>query len=70
VRKLDVKVCQEIIRATIKAAARPGKHLTTYGVIASLEDAIKYLERCAFATVPEDYLDDEEEGRSGSDDGD
>ncbi len=65
---MNDKECQEIIRATIKAAARPGKHLTTYGVIACLEDARKYLERCAFATAPEDYLDDEE--KEGSESGD
>jgi len=61
-------MCQEIIRATIKAAARPGRHLTTYGVIACLEDTRKYLERCAFATAPEDYLDDEEESESSDGD--
>ncbi len=57
---MNVEVCQKIIRATIDAAALSGRHLTTGGAIAFLEDAKKYLERCAFGTAPENYLDDEE----------
>ncbi len=59
--KSKVEICQKIVRATIEAAVLPGKHLTTGGAIAFLEDTKKYLERCALGTAPEDYLDDEEE---------
>ncbi len=56
------EISKKIIRAVVDIAnsdaAKPKKrgNVTTYGVIAYMEDAIKYLEYYAFRKNPEDYL--------------
>lgn len=55
------KTSQEIIRAVIEITTDESKgRLTTYGVIAYMEDAIKYLKNKAFRSSPENYLSNEE----------